>query len=174
MEQQKTPQNQSLIEKLLEGLLWNTRFVVLLAVIFSIISAIALFIFGSYEIVSTILNNFHLDDHHTIHTELVVDFIRAIDCYLIAVVLMIFGFGIYELFISKLDVARRNKNITILEIKDLNELKNKIVKVIIMVLIVSFFERVLSLEYNSAIEMLYFSISIFILAGSVFLLNSKK
>ena len=36
---------------------------------------------------------------------------------------MIFGFGIYELFISKIDIARRNKNITILEIESLDELK---------------------------------------------------
>ena len=37
---------------------------------------------------------------------------------------MIFGFGIYELFISKIDIAREDEDVTILEIKDLDELKN--------------------------------------------------
>ena len=36
-------------ENILESGLWKTRFIVLLAVIFSILAAIALFIFASYE-----------------------------------------------------------------------------------------------------------------------------
>ena len=51
---------------------------------------------------------------------------------------MIFGFGIYELFISKIDVARQNIDITILEIENLDELKQKIIKVIISIIIQKF------------------------------------
>ena len=64
--------------------------------------------------------------------------------------------------------------ITILEIKDLDELKNKIIKVIIMVLIVTFFERVLKMEYSEPLEMLYFALSIFALSFGVYLIRKHN
>ena len=84
---------------------------------------------------------------------------------------MIFGFGIYELFISKIDIARANLDVTILEIENLDELKQKIIKVIIMVLIVTFFERILKMEFNTPLEMLYFALSIFALSFGVYLVR---
>ena len=39
------------------------------------------------------------------HEDIVAGIIGAVDLYLIAVVLLIFSFGIYELFISKIDVS---------------------------------------------------------------------
>ena len=167
--------NKNLIERIIENMLWNSRFVVFLAVFFSITAAIALFIFGSYEIVAAIM---HENPFNTIskegHGNLLVEIIAAVDLYLISVVLLIFGFGIYELFISEIDVARRNSTITILEIKNLDELKNKIIKVIIMVLIVTFFERVLNMKYETPIEMLYFASSILILASGVYMINKES
>ena len=84
---------------------------------------------------------------------------------------MIFGFGIYELFISKIDIARSNLDITILEIENLDELKQKIIKVVIMVLIVTFFERILDMKYDNPIDMLYFAISILALSIGIYLVR---
>ena len=70
-----------------------------------------------------------------------------------------------------IDIARKDEDVTILEIKDLDELKNKIIKVIIMVLIVSFFERVLKMEYSEPLDMLYFAVSIFALSFGVYLIR---
>jgi uncharacterized membrane protein YqhA len=111
----------------------------------------------------------------SMHKEILIKFIEAIDLYLIGVVLLIFSFGIYELFISKIDVARLDESVTILEIKDLDELKNKIIKVIIMVLIVSFFSKILqsSEEYDTPLEMLYFALSILALSVGVYLIKIK-
>ena len=166
-------EQRSLLEKLIEGMLWRSRYIVFLAVFFSVIAAISLFVFASYEIVVAILNEnpFTAINEHG-HADLLVQFIGAIDLYLIGIVLLIFGFGIYELFISEIDVARGNNyKISILEIKTLDELKNKIIKVIIMVLIVTFFERVLNMKYDTPIHMLFFAISILILATGVFMIN---
>ena len=46
----------------------------------------------------------------------------------------------------KLILPEEMKAVTILEIENLEELKNRIIKVIIMVLIVSFFERILKIS----------------------------
>ena len=171
---EKKKNKESFLEMFIEGMLWKSRYIVFLAVFFSITAAISLFVFGSYEIASAIVNeNPFSVIHENGHADLLVQFIGAIDLYLIGIVLLIFGFGIYELFISDIDIAHNNYRITILEIKTLDELKNKIIKVIIMVLIVTFFERVLNMKYDTPIHMLFFAISILILATGVFMINKK-
>lgn len=171
--------NQSFIERVFESGLWKIRFVVLFAVLCSSAACIALFLLGSYEIGHVIFEELiHKSEHDlkATHSNLLIHFIGAIDLYLIGVVLLIFSFGIYELFISKIDIAREDTDITILEIEDLDELKNKIIKVIIMVLIVSFFEKMLVLtdEFNTPLQMMYFALSILALSVGVFLIKRKK
>ena len=171
----KTSDEQSFIERNFEAGLWSTRYIILSGVVFSVLAAIILFLIGSYEIIVSIWHYIEQmrEDLKEAHSELLVHVIGAVDLYLIGVVLMIFGFGIYELFISKIDIAREDEDVTILEIKDLDELKNKIIKVIIMVLIVSFFERVLKMEYSEPLDMLYFAVSIFALSFGVYLIKRK-
>ena len=172
----KTPEEQTLFERIFEAGLWSTRYIVVSGVVFSVLAAISFFIIGSYEIIYAI-SHFIGDlqtDSPINHFDLLVHVIGAVDLYLIAVVLMIFGFGIYELFISKIDIARADEDVTILEIKNLDELKNKIIKVIIMVLIVSFFERVLKMDYKEPLDMLYFAVSIFALSFGVYLINKHE
>ena len=174
----KTQKQQTKLEYIWEKILWNTRFVVVLAVFFSVLAAIVLFILGSYEILHSIVykNPLTNPEYEGNHSEMLLELITAIDLYLIGVVLLIFGFGIYELFISKIDIARADESVTILEIENLDELKNKIIKVIIMVLIVSFFERILKISqsYNEPIEMLYFALSVFALSLGVYFMKKHN
>ena len=165
---------QGLIEKVFEGGLWASRYIVLLAVFFATIASIVLFIVGSKEIVDASIE--YVKHSELGHANLLAHVITAIDLYLIGVVLLIFSFGIYELFISKIDIARENTDVTILEVENIDELKQKIIKVIIMVLIVSFFEKILKLHDNfqSPLDMLYFALSIFALALGVYFINKNK
>lgn len=166
-----------MIEKLFENTMWQTRLFVVFAVIFGLIGSILLFVVASvdiYEVVkytaNVYLNGLHPNDFHEV---IVSKIIGAVDLYLIAVVLLIFSFGLYELFISKIDAAENdeNKSSQILAIHSLDQLKDKIAKVIIMVLIVGFFQRVLHTEYNSALEMLYFALSITLLSVGLYFLG---
>ena len=163
------------IERIFESFLWNTRFFVLLAVVFSMLGGIALFIVASvdiYEVVgnviSTYLNHLHPEKFHEV---IVGGLIGAIDLYLMAVVMFIFGFGLYELFISEIDVAKKQGASKILEIHSLDELKDKLGKVIVMVLVVNFFQRVLFTSYSGALDLVYFAISILALAISLYFLH---
>ena len=163
------------VEAIFENALWNTRFFVLLAVIFSMLGGIGLFVVASvdvYDVISHIFNVYanHLHPEH-FHEEVVGGLIGAIDLYLMAVVLFIFGFGLYELFISEIDVANHGAASKILEIHSLDDLKDKLAKVIVMVLVVSFFRRALHTEYNGALEMLYFSASILLLSVGLYFLH---
>ena len=118
--------------------MWSTRYVVVLAVLFSTLGSITLFIVGSYEIIYTIIFDnplFWGESGNMNHKKMLYTLIGAIDLYLIAIVLLIFGFGIYELFVSKIDIAHPSFSDTILDVENLDELKDKIIKVIIICLL---------------------------------------
>ena len=62
-----------------------------------------------------------------------------------------------------------------LKINNLDQLKNKIIKVIIIVLIVKFFEKVLKLAHNFSTpnDLLLFSVSILAICIGYYLINRK-
>ncbi len=165
-----------MIEKLFENTMWKTRLFILFAVIFGLIGAVILFIVASVDIFNVLayvtnvyFNGLHPKDFHEV---IVSGIIGAVDLYLIAVVMLIFAFGLYELFISKIDAAEDStKGVNILAITSLDQLKDKIAKVIVMVLVVSFFQKVLHTSYDSALEMLYFALSISLLALGLYFLS---
>ncbi len=165
-----------MLEKFFESSIWNSRLFVLLAVIFGLIGAVILFIVASVDIYETLVYtiNVYLDGLHPkdFHEIILSKIIGAVDLYLIAIVMLIFSFGVYELFISKIDHCEdKQAGKSILAISSLDQLKDKIAKVIIMVLIVNFFQRVLHTQYNGALEMLYFALSVSALALGLFLLG---
>jgi len=165
-----------MIEKFFENAMWKTRFLVILAVIFGLLGAVVLFVVASMDIYgvavyafNTIITHAHPENFHE---DIVSGIIGAVDLYLIAVVMLIFSFGIYELFISPIDHSSEAKEDSkILSITSLDQLKDKIAKVIVMVLVVNFFQRVLHTEYNGALEMLYFALAVTALSIGLFFLG---
>lgn len=171
----KSSDEQPIYERVFESALWSSRLIVILAVIFGTISAMLLFIAGSVEVISSITHAVSLANVEVDYTTLLSGIIGGVDLYLIGMVLLIFSFGIYELSISKIDVARSSESYhTLLEISNLDDLKNKIIKVIIMVLIVSFFQRVLSMKFTGATDMLYMAVSIAVICIGVYYLQKLK
>jgi len=163
-----------MIENKFEKALWSTRFIVLIAVIMSVISSITLFILGGWDIIqATVFNNPIFDNNINNSNNLLFKIISSIDLFLIGIVLLIFGFGVYELFISEIDFAKGKFADSTLKINNLDQLKNKIIKVIIIVLIVKFFEKVLKLSQNftSPSDLLLFSTSILTICIGYYLIN---
>ena len=166
----------SILENKFEKGLWTTRFIVLIAVILSIISSITLFLIGGWDIIhATIFNNPLFNQNIKSNNDLLFQIISSIDLFLIGIVLLIFGFGIYELFISEIDFAKEKFSDSTLKINNLDQLKNKIIKVIINVLIVKFFEKVLKLSHNFTTpnDLLLFSLSILSICIGYYLINRK-
>ena len=165
-----------MVEAIFEGAIWRSRFVVILAVIFGLVGAFVLFTVASMDTwgvakytFNTIVTHAHPEKFHE---DIVSGIIGAVDLYLIAVVMFIFSFGLYELFISEIDEAMGDeKTNKILSIHNLDQLKDKIAKVIVMVLVVSFFQRVLHTEFHTALEMLYFALSIVALSVGLYFLG---
>ncbi|PAF51581.1 YqhA family protein [Helicobacter sp. 13S00477-4] len=152
------------IQNLFEKILWSSRLFILLAVILSMVGAALLFIVASIDVIKASMNTYKyymglLGDGADIHNVLLHTIVSAIDLYLIAVVLLIFSFGLYELFIRKITIKDDNSS-KVLEIHTLDQLKDKLAKVIVMALIVAFFSKVLNMGISEPQDMFYFAISI--------------
>ncbi|WP_418180959.1 YqhA family protein [Aliarcobacter lanthieri] len=161
-----------MLKKFVENGLWKSRFIVIFAVIFGFLGAVILFIVASIDVINVakfVITTF-LEGAHPehFHEDIVAGIIGAVDLYLIAVVLLIFAFGIYELFISKIDEANTSDENSILNISSLDQLKDKIAKVIIMVLVVNYFQRVIHTKYETPLELLYFALAIVALAVGLY------
>lgn len=161
-----------------ENILWKSRLIILLAIILSLIGSILLFIVASWDIISAAIQTAHYymgtnDQNHDIHNVLLNAIIGSIDLYLIAVVLMIFSFGLYELFISKISIKELS-NVKVLEIHTLDQLKDKLAKVIVMALIVAFFSKVLNMDVKTTLDMIYFALSILALSLGLYFLHKDS
>ena len=172
-------ENRNILEVIFEGGLWRSRLIVILAVIFGVLGGVALFIVASYDIYVILVEVYKFIFHHYhpehFHAEIISGIIGAVDLYLIAVVLFIFAFGLYELFISKIDDAEDSEvGNKLLAIHSLDELKDKLGKVVVMVLIVSFFKKVINMGFNTPLEMLYLAGSILALALALYYMHKGE
>ncbi len=146
------------MRKIFEKTLLFSNAFTLFPVVFGLLGAIVLFIIASYDVGRVFIDVYHyfFGDFHpeNFHSNVVGEIVGAIDLYLMALVLYIFSFGIYELFISEIE-----------------ELKDKLGKVIIMVLIVNFFQRVLHANFTTPLEMTYLAASILALCLGLYFLH---
>ena len=161
-----------LIEKLFEGLIWRSRYAVLFAVVASLAAALAIFYMATVDVIYLIGHVLHYADagladeaRKAIHDTTVTHVVEVVDGYLLGTVMLIFALGIYELFISDIDEAKGSKTSSkILVVESLDDLKQRLAKVIIMILIVTIFELALKLTVNTTLDLLY-------LAGAVSLIG---
>ena len=168
------------IEKGFEKFLWNSRFIVILAVVASMISSVILFVvatFDVFELIGKVFKYMTLSGsertvaaYEEFHGDVVGHIIGAIDDYLLATVLFIFALGLYELFISKIDEAEAEAATSsrILLIHSLDDLKDRLAKVILMILIVTFFKNVIHTTFSEPLNILYLGVGILFVALSLF------
>ncbi|MGD1896492.1 MAG: YqhA family protein [Phormidesmis sp.] len=159
------------IELAFEKVIWNFRFFVLLPVVFGLFSSVKFFLIGTQDIWAGLSLEFNIADPEGDITNRIVSYIiGGIDYYLIGIVLLIFSFGIYELFISKIDVRLR-EDINLLQSESLEALKSKLVKVIVVALIVNLFKKTLSLDISQMSDLIYASLAILLISASNYLLH---
>ena len=169
--------NMNLIESIFEHGLWSSRFIIILAVIFGLVGAVLLFAVASFDVYDTavyVISIYASGAHpEEFHDKVVGGIIGAVDLYLIGVIMIIFSFGIYELFISEIDPAKdeAGKENQLLAVHSLDQLKDKISKVIVMVLVVGFFQKVGDTAFNGALELFYLALSITAVSVGLYFLS---
>ncbi len=170
------------VEKLFEGVLWESRFAVLFAVVASLLSSLAVFYMATVDAYFMIS---HLGDYasstlgvaerNTLRSTTITHVVEIVDGYLLATVLLIFALGLYELFISKIDKAENSETSSnVLLITSLDDLKGRLAKVILMILVVKFFEHAISMKFASPLELLYLAGGISLLGLALYLSHAGE
>jgi uncharacterized protein (TIGR00645 family) len=165
----------SVLEELFESALYNCRFLVLLAVLGSMVATLILFLKGTGEIIQGVTSFLRLVNQFAPTSaddkSIILAFIPAIDDYLFAMVLLIFSMGIYELFISEIDPSWKGPSTrpNWLAIKDLDDLKTHISEVIVMILIINFFNVSFSITLDKPMDLLLFGAGIILVAGAIYI-----
>lgn len=151
------------LERIFESALWNGRFVVVVAVIASMAAATAIFYMATVDVVYLVSHMLNYADpalateaRKAMHDQTITHVVEVVDGYLLATFMLIFALGMYELFVSDIDEARGSKaSSRILVIESLDDLKSRLAKVILMILIVTLFEEALKMSLATPLELLY-------------------
>lgn len=170
------------IEQFFEGFLWNSRFIILLAVLSSLAAGIAVFYIATVDVFFLIQHVTHYADadltneaRKILHDDTISHVVEVVDGYLLATIMLIFSLGLYELFISDIDAAQGSKaSSRVLVIHDLDDLKNRLAKVIVMIMIVTLFEHALKMKMDDTADLLHFGGSIALIGLALFLMHKGE
>lgn len=170
------------LESLFEGSMWNSRFVIIFAVMGSLFAGFAIFYVATIDVYNLVVHALHygsseLSDEarKILHDSTVSHIVEVVDGYLLGTVMLIFALGLYELFISDIDQAHGTKaSSKILVINNLDDLKSRLAKVILMIMIVTLFEESLHMKLTSPIDLLYLSGSIALVGLALYLTHAAE
>ena len=141
----------------------RSRFIVLLAVIAVLLVAVSLFLLGAVQAVNSLWEAWASVFAGQLNsTDLSVQFLEIVSVMLKAVVFYIIGVGLYSLFIAPL-------NLTVsLGVETLNDLEDKVISVIIVIMGVTFLEHfirwrdpVQTLQFAGALSVVVFALVFF-------------
>lgn len=170
-----------LLESLFEGALWRSRFVVIFAVVASMVAGFAVFYMSTIDVVFMIEHIAHYADpdlsqaaRQTLHEDTITHIVEVVDGYLLATVMLIFSLGLYELFISDIDEAKGEaRSSRILLIESLDDLKARLAKVILMILIVTLFQEAIRVKIETPLDLLYLGGSIALVGLALYLSHAS-
>lgn len=173
------------IEGVVEKAIWGSRkvmFFAALACLLAFFAVLGMTIIDLIHIVMPVFREFtslDFSERPDVHQETLKNVVGLVDSFLVAIFLLVFSYGIYELFVSELDPARQPKNASegdraimgLLAIHSLDDLKQNLIKVVSAILIVTLFENAVAIELQSPLELIYFAIAILLIACALLVMN---
>ncbi len=136
----------------MKNVLQSGKWLVMLAVISSLVASAVTFIWGMAHLASKV-KGFVADlmgGHPAEFTG--VEMIAVVDTFLLGTVLYIFAVGLYELFFGELDVPAW------LVINHIDDLKDKLIGVIFLIMVVTFLKHLVKWEHSQ--DTLFFALAI--------------
>jgi len=162
-----------------EYMLLSSRYLVILAVICSLLGSFVAFymsfidaiqIFFLVDDFATSITDVH--KNHNVQLQLISGIIELLDGFLLAIMMLIFATGLYELFVKKIEHKKKDAE-GLLIITSIDELKSRLGQVVIMILIVQLFEHSVTLPYESPVEIVYLAISTALVGLALFLSHAS-
>lgn len=168
-------------ERFFERLLWSSRLVVLLAVVAGMAVAVAMFWVATIDAVEVVKHLGQYGDtslsaevRADLRSMLVAHVVEVVDGYLLGAIMIIFALGLYELFISRIEAAEGSEFASrLLLIHSLDDLKDRLAKVVLLILVVKFFEYALRLEFRTPLELFWLALGVALLALALALSHGR-
>ena len=163
------------IESSFETALWKFRLIALLPVVMTAITSLTTFVLGTKETIHSlklVLHDFGTEVFPV--AEVLGEFVGGVDLYLVGIALLIFSYGTYELLISDVSPGRKGNSTSfkgVLDVKSLDDLKEKLVKVLVVALLVVAFKSMIALPIPDRLSLLYYSLTLLLLTFCAFLLS---
>lgn len=162
------------IERLFEVILWNSRMVVTIPVMVSLLLSFGVFATTTVDAIMLLGRMLQYivtpEIRSVVSAENIGLLVAIIDGYLLAAILFIFALGMYELFVNKVDIAEGSEFASrVLLIKSLDDLKDRLANVILLILIVKFFQQALKIKYESTTDLILLALSVVMIAGALYL-----
>jgi uncharacterized membrane protein YqhA len=172
----------NILEQAFEHALWASRLAMLIAVVGSVLLAFGSFYLSIIDVVSVFAifrdyadPSLSTQDLTELRNEAVTTIVRALDGWLIGAILLLFAFAVYELFVSKIDTARRSEAVVrFLGVGSLDGLKEKVARLVIVILVIEFFQRALRVPYEQAQDLLFLAIGILLVSAAVYLTAPRR
>ena len=169
------------LETIFEGALWQSRFVVLFAVVASLATAFVMFFVATVDAWFLVTHLFEYtsseltgEAREIFRSTIITHVVEIIDGYLLGTVLLIFALGLYELFISRIEQAEESETASsVLIINSLDDLKSRLAKVILMILIVKYFEHAVAMKFSTPMDLLYLAGGIALIGLALYLTHDK-
>lgn len=160
-----------------EGPFFALRYVTFVPVAFAFLGSLIMFGIGavhSWRAVARILvDNGSVEEANAAAVQVPLSLIKAVDASLLGLVLLIFSYGIYDLFIRKLEPGeRRGRRPSWMRVSSMGELKVTLAEVVLIILVITFFELVMSnidtfLHVSNVWELLVVPLGVFLIACGV-------
>ena len=144
-----------------------TQLTVVLPVVVLLLSGVGAYVYGTVYAVHSVID---IADNPFVPRNLQL-FLIEIDLFLIGATLIIAAIGLYELFVARIDPAQTRRPLPAwLEMNDLNDLKARVISMIILVTAVSFADVLLEFA-SDTLDVLYLAagVAVFIVALTIYL-----
>ncbi|KAF8772105.1 hypothetical protein HU200_006099 [Digitaria exilis] len=163
------------LEARIEKVIYACRFMTFLGIGGLLIGSVPCFLQGFVNVMNAFVEYY-------LHGggKVILMLVEAIDMFLIGTVMLVFGTGLYELFVSNMDMSYGSNLFGLFDlpgrpkwlvIDSVNDLKTKLGHVIVMSLLVGIFEKSKRVAITSCADLFCFAASIFFSSGCLYLLS---
>lgn len=164
------------LESLFERVLWGSRLLMLVGVVASVLLALGTFYLALVDLAyffGLILDyGAGIQARDELRADLITAIVKVLDGFLICAILIIVALGLYELFVNRIGVARFSEAAPrLLQVRDLDDLKERVARLILLILLMEFFQRALRVPFESALDLLYLAVGILFVSAAIYLTN---
>ncbi|PKU68350.1 hypothetical protein MA16_Dca008831 [Dendrobium catenatum] len=165
---------------LLEKVIMNCRFFTLIGVVGSLVGSVLCFIEGCFLILKSYFEYFFIIWKGLDQGDVLQLILEASDMFLVGTAMLVFGMGLYSMFIEDSEIPRRRKGLLAnrsnlfglfhLQMKSVAEAKSRIGHAVMMLLQAGMVEKLKGVSVVNGMDLGCFAAAIFTASATVFLL----